>query len=618
MTNQEKVNSSVSTAELIAAAVREYRQTESLELTAARLHLSTYKVRKLLITAGEWSSPFARAVGELKAAGRTVAEIAALLETSANMVVAYLPYGRTVYNVADRTGEARRSDLYRLRIRRAAAHSVRRRTDEASGVCEYDDGGYATMDKNIDDWAERQRAGSGRPLKTIRLHLALKTDYLDAEDRRALRRYGHSSTGESISRDILIPSDMTLHALHYAIQRLFGWQNSHLRAFELPPAIYKKLTGGTVGGWFRLVGTLFLYLENDHEAFWDDDYHYGSFKNWLRKKYTGPYVYEGEGENFLIAHRSILALVERFPMLDVHARFDSPEQLAADAAQGEDEAYEPVVLRRAPLVDLTLDELNQSLMMECGQQSLLERLTVAEVLAAKGQRLAGPDQLIAAKSEVTLFDVEDWMRYLRYLANEAIAKERDQADKLGGSADAGSAQTAGHETGSRSTVSDDIDSAMQNTCTNPMIRDELRDTIATWAKRMRSHLAAGPVIDDEIIDLNPLLRPVTHQLIYNYDFGDNWIVEITRLGDAADLVASGALSALELAEAEATVLTEHRPVCIARDGLNVLDDVGGLSGFARFLATINESDDMNEREELREWAKSLGWSTRNVALKNVL
>lgn len=452
------------------------------------------------------------------------------------------------------------------------------------------------MGKNIDDWAERQRAGSSRSHKTIRLHLELKTDYLDAKDRRALRHYGHSSTGESIIRDILIPSDMTLHALHYAIQRLFGWQNSHLRAFELPPAIYKKLTGGTVGGWFRLVGTLFLYLENENEAFWDDDYYYGSFKNWLRKKYTGPYVYEGEGEHFLIAHRSILAFVERFPMLDVHARFDSIEQLAADAARGKDEDYEPVGLRRAPLLDLTLDELNQSLMMECGQQSLLERLTVAEVLAAKGQRLAGPDQLIAAKSEVTLFDVEDWMKYLRHLANVA------------------SLQTAEPETGSGTPAG----GATPGAGAGPSNQDELHETIATWAKRMRSQVAAGPVINGDIIDINPLLRPVTHQLIYNYDFGDNWIVEITRPGDTADLVSSGALSALELAEAEATVLTEHRPVCIARDGLNVLDDVGGLSGFARFLAAIHESDEMNEREELREWAKGLGWSTRNVALKNVL
>lgn len=43
-----------------------------------------------------------------------------------------------------------------------------------------------------------------------------------------MKRYGESLTGNSITRDILIPADMPLHNLHYAIQKLFGFQNSHL------------------------------------------------------------------------------------------------------------------------------------------------------------------------------------------------------------------------------------------------------------------------------------------------------------------------------------------------------------------------------------------------------
>ncbi len=68
----------------------------------------------------------------------------------------------------------------------------------------------------------------------VRLHLELRSDYLSDYHKRMLRRYGESSTGESITRDILIPSDMPLHNLHYAMQKLFGWQNSHLRSFYLP------------------------------------------------------------------------------------------------------------------------------------------------------------------------------------------------------------------------------------------------------------------------------------------------------------------------------------------------------------------------------------------------
>ena len=91
----------------------------------------------------------------------------------------------------------------------------------------------------------------------VRLHLELKGDYLSDYQKRMLRRYGESTSGESITRDILIPSDMPLHNLHYAIQRLFGWQNSHLRSFYLPDDIYNKLTGGTVKGWSDLLGVIY-------------------------------------------------------------------------------------------------------------------------------------------------------------------------------------------------------------------------------------------------------------------------------------------------------------------------------------------------------------------------
>src|SRR5690554_2181343 len=123
----------------------------------------------------------------------------------------------------------------------------------------------------------------------IRLHLSLSTTHLSNDNKRMLKRYGESWSGESITRDILIPSDMTLHHLHYAIQKLFGWQNSHLREFYLPNETFEALTGGTVKGWSQLVGILFQppsYFEGDF--FWDDDYEKGSISTWLRKKYTGP------------------------------------------------------------------------------------------------------------------------------------------------------------------------------------------------------------------------------------------------------------------------------------------------------------------------------------------
>ena len=65
------------------------------------------------------------------------------------------------------------------------------------------------------------------------------------------------------------------------------------------------------------------------------------------------------------------------------------------------------------------------------------------------------------------------------------------------------------------------------------------------------------------------------------------------------------------------VCQNYRPRCICKDGLNVLDDVGGMWGYRDFLVTIHEGSE-EEREEIREWARYLGWTGRNVNPKNVL
>lgn len=65
-------------------------------------------------------------------------------------------------------------------------------------------------------------------------------------------------------------------------------------------------------------------------------------------------------------------------------------------------------------------------------------------------------------------------------------------------------------------------------------------------------------------------------------------------------------------------MSKHTPVCIHKDGVFVLDDVGGLGGFADFLGNIYESDSKEEQAEYRAWAQSLGWSTRKVSNKMTL
>ena len=335
----------------------------------------------------------------------------------------------------------------------------------------------------------------------VRLRLELKDDYLSDYQKRMLKRYGESISGDSITRDILIPSDMPLHNLHYTIQKLFGWQNSHLRSFYLPEQIYNELTGSTVKGWTDLVGILFQPpSEAEHDVFWDDDYERGSFKVWLKKKYIGPYIYGGTMEHPEIARQDVEELLEHFKMIEVRESFSEYMK-----RKEEDENAEIKIIKKVPLIDLTLEEMNASIIIDGGTESLLERLEVNKVIAAQ---------------------------------DEDISSEK--------------------------------------------------------------------------------LFPVTKELIYNYDFGDNWIIKITKYKNCDDLLKQNIIDEDELEEAQDTVLDKHKPVCINKVGISVLDDVGGLSGFADFLGIIYEGEDKEEASSARAWAKSLGWSASKISNKMMI
>jgi len=75
------------------------------------------------------------------------------------------------------------------------------------------------------------KSNSLKPAAPLLLHLELINSWSTREETQLLMQYAGATRRGTITRDILIPAEMTLHQLHYAIQRLFGWQNAHLRAF---------------------------------------------------------------------------------------------------------------------------------------------------------------------------------------------------------------------------------------------------------------------------------------------------------------------------------------------------------------------------------------------------
>ncbi len=62
---------------------------------------------------------------------------------------------------------------------------------------------------------------------------------------------------------------------------------------------------------------------------------------------------------------------------------------------------------------------------------------------------------------------------------------------------------------------------------------------------------------------------------------------------------------------------KERPRCTASDGLNVLDDVGGVVGFSDMLLILN-GDDPIEKESMKDCARGMGWTGRLSKPENML
>lgn len=79
------------------------RTAPSLNEVARKLGTTTIRTRKILISAGYYSTEASRKVKELHDAGRTMQEIMDATGLKDSSVYSYLPYSKGVYNLADPT-----------------------------------------------------------------------------------------------------------------------------------------------------------------------------------------------------------------------------------------------------------------------------------------------------------------------------------------------------------------------------------------------------------------------------------------------------------------------------------------------------------------------------------
>lgn len=369
--------------------------------------------------------------------------------------------------------------------------------------------------------------------RVLKLHTELAMDGIDANELSMLKKHGF--VNQNISRDILIPEDMTLHALHYALNRLYGWQNSHLHHFELPESVFDSLTRNRFMTWKNLCGVYFRYPHEDYDdLYWDDDAdETASVNTWLRKKYTGPYRYLGNTEHALVAKEMANELMSKSPVLRV-MRFIS-------------EAPYEVDIKKASLEDLKFA------FMDFRSNELLERLKVSDVLYGTNDEHKEFHEIRE--------DIYEW--YMDINIDDKYEKYK-------------------------------------------------YSYFPSRTKEMRY-----------LEQFNCPVSPVSNELVYYYDYGDGWKVKI-RFDDWFELDDEGSWDSTDFDENQLnTVMSKRRPVCIAADGLSLLDDVGGIHGYCDMLRSIYEyrladMGSVEERFRTTVWAKSMGWTGKMKALDKML
>lgn len=97
-----------------------YRVCGSIKECARKFGISPQKVRRVLLNAGEYSSPLSDKIADLHEHGMSPSEIAEYLHMRLKTVNGYLPYSKGVYNNETPTANAQRIRAFRERKSKGA------------------------------------------------------------------------------------------------------------------------------------------------------------------------------------------------------------------------------------------------------------------------------------------------------------------------------------------------------------------------------------------------------------------------------------------------------------------------------------------------------------------
>lgn len=120
---------------------REYigEHSPSLWEVAKEFDIAPIKMRKLLITAGVYSTETSREIAKYMEDGFSTEEIQHIMQLSRASIHSYIPYNKTVYKLLEKSTNAERTDLYRYRNKLVKKLQSKLAEWEASGCMDCDD-----------------------------------------------------------------------------------------------------------------------------------------------------------------------------------------------------------------------------------------------------------------------------------------------------------------------------------------------------------------------------------------------------------------------------------------------------------------------------------------------
>ena len=606
--------------ELYEQIVEEYRKTGSVKQVVEILGSNTIKVRRVLITEGLWESKTSRSVGELYREGKSTKEIAEELCMSEKNVQSYLPYSRGAYG-GEKSGDATRSKEYRERMKVAADNQAAMKENKKNlneidlkSVCKIIAFNKPKAKRNENEKEGGENYPDQLP-SVLKLRFELVAPYysrrsgLDMEPEEKKKFLRQAKAKEGIIREALVHGETNLHALHYMIQKLFGWQNSHLHHYSLSDPDFDKVTDKQkMHQYFSLCGSLFRFpgAEMD-DQFWDDDYEEGvSFKTWLRSKYVN-------GFRDLAVENSYWRTQDQIRDFNEHFGKKLKSKMT------------------------TLDKVSDTVIFDDGFNTLIEGLNVRNIF----KTCLPPESRVPFDMWKGVQDILIKMARKDYDDFKEMAPDDHQAilDDMQDLIDL------------RKNVLS-IDQGIRYGRYNEIEEFYKMDPVEVMRAQEEAIKELEKMLEPFLSSRNPVIIPFAEELYYIYDYGDDWCVRITcedaytandnydqrnlriqrikksktgsgkriPVTDLQYVDRNGVKVDPDLREKLQTVYLKGRPICVLADGLNVMDDVGGLYGFQRFLEEINSNDpdDEEERENTMVWARGMGWTGRKKNPESIL